>query len=200
MVSVHFCYKLSFHYPCVLRLKFFIFKIMEHQILHAWKINERKKMWFKWWVLNLGKIMELSKIVLDNHVHNGTRMFKSFCLMILYCSPFVDNNGIWLWFNASFQHLLANHRKHFDLEEIMNKNGGIMSLFCHFPFIHYVLLWGGELKLKMSMERRKKHKKIWNTIWRVTTIFNLKNVTKKIDMHAQDREMMWSYWLGWRHN
>jgi hypothetical protein len=135
MILVHFCYKLSLHYPCVLRLKFFIVKLIEHQILHAWKINERRKMWFKWFYL--GKDVELSNIVLDNHIHNDTRM----CLMILYCSPFVDNNGIWLWFGASFQHLSPNHRKHFDLEEIMNKNGGTMNHFHHFPFIHYVLLW-----------------------------------------------------------
>lgn len=68
-------------------------------------------MWFKWWVFNLGKDMELSKIVLDNHIHNDRRMFKSLCLMILYCSPFVDNNGIWFRFDASFQHISPNHRK-----------------------------------------------------------------------------------------
>jgi hypothetical protein len=155
-------------------------------------------MWFKWWVLDLWKDMELSNIVIDNHIHNDIRM----CLVILYCSPFVNNNGIWLWFGASFQHLSPNCRKHFDLKEIMNENGGIMNLFRHFPFILlcFTMKLGGELKFKMLMERKKKHKKIWNIIWRDTTIFNPKNVTKKIDMHAQDQEIMWSYWPRWKHN
>lgn len=93
MISVHFCYKLSLHYPCVLRLKFFIFKLMEHQILHAWKINEWRKMWFKWWVLNLGKDTKLSKIILDNHIHNDTRMFILLCLMILFVHHLLTTMG-----------------------------------------------------------------------------------------------------------
>ncbi len=134
MILVHFWYKLSFHYPCVLRLKSFIFKLMEHQIWHAWKINERRKMWFKWWVFNIGKDMELSKL-------SETTTFT----MIEECYHYV------LWF-CIVHHLLRTmgfgcdsmppfnifHPTIQNLEEIMNKNGGTICLFRHFPFIHYV--------------------------------------------------------------
>ncbi len=92
MIMIHFCCKLSLLWDlCVLRLKFFRFKLIKHQVLCAQKTIERTKGWY----IHAGGCLTLQKTWSSPALSWTTTLMvarecsNSLRLMIVYRSPFL---------------------------------------------------------------------------------------------------------------